>query len=201
MADVLDVAAAIVDEATATGIDPHMTTKKLQKMVYYSQVWYLVETGETLFEDSIEAWTEGPVVRRLWYEHRGSFSANGIRLGVASRLSSKEASLVSRVVDRYGRLTAAQLIELTHRETPWQSARVGLPDGFPSSQTIDVELIRKSYAHGVPSPTEAVNLAIASSRLEGLLTDDEFLPTLDAVARGELDVERAVRARISQLQD
>lgn len=49
------------------------------------------------------------------------------------------------------------------------------------------------------SPDEAVALAIADSRLEGLTTDKEMIPILYAVARGELDVEDAVRARIAAI--
>lgn len=200
MADVIDVAAAIVDEAAASGIDPSLTTKKLQKLVYYAQAWHLAETGYPLFGDPIEAWVDGPVVRRLWDCHRGDFWARRADLGEAGRLSPDERGIVRRIVDRYGRLSADRLIALTHREVPWRAARGDLDETTPSDRPIDVELMGRSYPRYVASPSDAVDLAIASSRLEGLITDRAMLPTLHAVAQGELDVEEAVKTRIAAVR-
>jgi transcriptional regulator with XRE-family HTH domain len=49
------------------------------------------------------------------------------------------------------------------------------------------------------TPEEAVALAVADSRLEGLITDKKMLPVLLAVARGDIDVEDAVRERIARI--
>ena len=53
--------------------DPNMTHKKLQKLVYYAYVWYIVENNDDcfnisnkLFDDEIEAWVHGPVCRNLY---------------------------------------------------------------------------------------------------------------------------------------
>lgn len=43
----------------------------LQKLVYYSQAWHLVWEERRLFEEPIEAWVNGPVVRELYRRHRG----------------------------------------------------------------------------------------------------------------------------------
>ena len=67
MANVDDVAAYLVDHQP-------MTAMKLEKLVYYGQALYLVWHGVPLFEDPIEAWANGPVVRALYDEHRGLFS-------------------------------------------------------------------------------------------------------------------------------
>jgi uncharacterized phage-associated protein len=39
-----------------------MTTMKLQKLVYYAQAWSLVWDEEPLFDQPIEAWSNGPGV-------------------------------------------------------------------------------------------------------------------------------------------
>jgi hypothetical protein len=49
------------------------TAWKLQKLVYYSQVWSLVWNERPLFNERIEAWANGPVVPDLYQLHRGSF--------------------------------------------------------------------------------------------------------------------------------
>lgn len=200
MADVLDVAAAVVDEVRASGVDRSLTAKKLEKLVYYSQAWFLAEAGAPLFDDPIEAWRQGPVVRRLWQCHRGRRFVEGIPFGNPARLSSSQLELVRRVVDRYGRLSAERLSDLTHRELPWRQARGNLPHALPSSRKIELDELRKAYVHGGASPSDAVELAVANSRLEGLKTNDAMRSVLSAVARSETNVEDAVRARIRAIQ-
>ncbi|MFO1150945.1 MAG: DUF4065 domain-containing protein [Alsobacter sp.] len=58
------VANEFLDLAKAEGlpIDP----MKLQKLVFYAHAWWLAHKGEALFEDDIEAWPWGPVVRNLY---------------------------------------------------------------------------------------------------------------------------------------
>ena len=67
MADVFDVAKYILEKQGS------MTTMKLQKLVYYSQAWSVVWDEKPIFEERIEAWASGPVVRELYEEHRGMF--------------------------------------------------------------------------------------------------------------------------------
>jgi len=40
-----------------------MTTMKLQKLIYYAQAWALAWSEHPLFDNTMEAWDRGPVVR------------------------------------------------------------------------------------------------------------------------------------------
>ncbi|MBO6035665.1 MAG: DUF4065 domain-containing protein [Acetobacter sp.] len=44
---------------------------KLQKLVYYAQAWYLALNQAPLFEEDIEAWPWGPVVRDIYIQTQG----------------------------------------------------------------------------------------------------------------------------------
>ena len=68
MADVLDVAKYALDKLG------YVSTMKLQKIVFYSHAYHLVRQGLPLFDDRIEAWVNGPVVRALFQEHKGQSS-------------------------------------------------------------------------------------------------------------------------------
>ena len=50
-----------------------ITHLKLQKLLYYAQAWYMVltenESEPILFEEKIEAWTHGPVVREVYNKY------------------------------------------------------------------------------------------------------------------------------------
>lgn len=123
MASAHDVAAYILSKLGA------MSAMKLQKLVYYSYAWHLVWEERQLFSEDIEAWANGPVVRALYREHHGQFSVDAWPKGDPDKLDPAERSSIDAVLSFYGSQTAHQLSELTHRETPWQVARAGLPAG------------------------------------------------------------------------
>ena len=41
-------------------------TIKLQKLLYYAYVWWLIMQGKQLFHDEIEAWEFDPVIRKQY---------------------------------------------------------------------------------------------------------------------------------------
>ena len=45
---------------------PKIDPMKLQKLLYYSQAWWLAGMDSDLFSDDIEAWPWGPVVRDIY---------------------------------------------------------------------------------------------------------------------------------------
>jgi uncharacterized phage-associated protein len=133
MTSALDVA---VHTLEARG---EMTTWKLQKLVYYCQAWSLVWDEEPLFEEPIEAWANGPVVRALYDAHRGQFRVGPTQiLGDPSKLSEYQRETIDAVLDEYGDKDGHWLRQLTHDEPPWRDARqaAGLASGERGSPVI-----------------------------------------------------------------
>lgn len=111
---------------------------QLQKLVYYSQAWHLVWEGKPLFDEPIEAWVGGPVVRSL--RHRESQPVATVpQLDVAQRAT------IDAVIDYYGRHYGAALSKRTHLELPWVEARGDLPANVPSNEPIPQERMRSYY--------------------------------------------------------
>ena len=137
---VFDTAAYILKKKGA------MTTMKLQKLLYYSQAWSLVWEDVPLFEEKIEAWTNGPVIRELFYFHRGQFEISNITVGNSDLLDEKQRDTVDSVIDFYGDRTTQWLIELTHTEDPWKSARAGIPISERSSNEITLSSLYEYYS-------------------------------------------------------
>ena len=50
---------------------PAVDQMKLQKLVYYAHAWFLAFYDLPLFEEDIEAWPWGPVVRDIYNQTRG----------------------------------------------------------------------------------------------------------------------------------
>jgi len=124
-----------------------MTAMKLEKLVYYSQVWSLVWTEKELFRERIEAWANGPVVPSLYRLHRGHFKISpGFFEGNPGRLNDEQRDVIDRVLSFYGEKDPQWLSNLTHMEKPWQDAREGLAPGERGGNTITKESIMEYYS-------------------------------------------------------
>lgn len=149
MASVDDVAAAIIER---TG---PIDTFKLQKLVYYCEAWHLVWESESLFDDRIEAWANGPVVRALYQKHRTRYIVDAWPDGTSSALTPAQLESIEAVLGFYNRYKGFQLAELTHQEDPWLIARSGLAPGERGNVEITRESMRIYYEGliGMTSPS------------------------------------------------
>lgn len=118
-----DVAAEIMRLAAP------MSAMKLQKLVYYCQAWSLVWDELPLFDETIEAWANGPIVPELYKIHRGQFELSKWEHGNVSNLKDYQKETIAAVLKFYGDKTGQWLSELTHQESPWKEARQGLAPG------------------------------------------------------------------------
>lgn len=124
-----------------------MTAMKLQKLVYYAQAWSLVWEERPIFDEPVEAWANGPVVRSLFERHRGQFKVDKDSLpsGDARRLSEADRETIDAVLQTYGSKSSQWLSDLTHRERPWRRARKGLRTGQRGSEIISHRSMSEYY--------------------------------------------------------
>ena len=122
-----------------------MTAMKLQKLVYYAQAWSLVWDEEALFPEKIRAWANGPVVRELYDVHQGQFQVDKVKGGRSNCLTETQRETVDAVLEFYGNKSGQWLSKLTHRETPWRKARIGLDDGDRSNREITLSSMEEYY--------------------------------------------------------
>ncbi|MFD6093241.1 Panacea domain-containing protein [Oerskovia sp. NPDC060338] len=97
---------------------------RLQKLTYYSQSWSLAWTGRPLFNDQIQAWSDGPVAPTLFRVNKYESLPMSTDLPGAdvARLHPDAARTIDSVLAFYGEFNKASLIELTHNESPWHDA-------------------------------------------------------------------------------
>ena len=145
MANVLDVAQYILKK------QGRMTTMKLQKLVYYCQAWSLVWDEEPLFPEKIQAWANGPVVRKLYDQHQGSFRVTSLRRGDPDDLTDTQRETIDAVLEGYGERSAQWLSDLTHMEEPWGATRKGLPEGTGSEREIKHDTLYNYYSSLPPN--------------------------------------------------
>lgn len=137
----LDIAAYIVKLSNEIG-EP-MTNMKLQKLVYYTFVWYAVEKNKRLFKEGIKAWKYGPVVTSVYeaYKDYGADVIKETKGGNPESLDSFTKFLIEDVFKVYGNKSAIELMDLAHSEAPWRDTF----DPKDQSKVIPFEAIVSFY--------------------------------------------------------
>jgi uncharacterized phage-associated protein len=109
-----DVAAALRERIRG------LSRAKEHKLLYYCQGHHLAAFGEPLFRETVSAWDLGPVVGEYWYAEN-----EGAEPGSSETLDEAQLNTVGYVASRYGKMSASDLIKLTHVEDPWLTANQG----------------------------------------------------------------------------
>lgn len=97
---------------------------KLQKILYFVQAEFLVDTNKPCFNEAIEAWSFGPVVPEVYRAYKVYGSAN-IPVRAASGvdfISQEDQQIIDAMVERCAAYSASQLVEITHHQEPWIKA-------------------------------------------------------------------------------
>ena len=106
---------------------------KLQKLVYYAHAWHLGNGFGPLFDEPVEAWPHGPVVRDVYIEFKSfgrqpitrlarevDFAACQVVEPVVPHGDNRTASLLESVWQAYRALSGVQLSNQTHQvDEPW----------------------------------------------------------------------------------
>lgn len=126
-----------------------MSHKKLQKLCYYAQAWYLANYGDALMPNRFEAWVHGPVSPDLYFQYRDWGWADIPKRDVVPEFTSCEKDVLDKVYNVYGSYTADELEAISHREMPWQKARRGSSPSDYSRNPISMNDMRDYYGERI----------------------------------------------------
>ncbi len=105
-------------------INKTISNLKLQKILYFVQAEFLVFKDEPCFKERIEAWDFGPVIPEVYHKYKvfGSASIPHVEKEYVSPFKSNDQELIDGIVKDCAKYSASTLVEITHRQTPWQEA-------------------------------------------------------------------------------
>lgn len=127
---------------------------KMQKMVYFTYVLYLLITkGKRLFLEKIEAWPAGPVVPSLYEELKkyGSTPINVQRyVDIPEKKFRKKYSkeiliVLDAIYETCERFTPFELMLMSHKDKAWLKARKGLEPNEKTNNTLEDKVILEQY--------------------------------------------------------
>lgn len=127
-----------------------ITNLKLQKMLYFAQATHLAVFEKPLFNDEIEAWSLGPVVPAVYHVFKGS--ENKPIDPAIGECNNREVEEFLKVVwDLFGKYSASELVDMSHRHAPWRSVYKPDVKNIPISQ----DSIKAYYKESFASPVNA----------------------------------------------
>jgi len=108
-----------------------LTSKKIQKLVYYAYAWFITLYNEdvdninnVLFDEDPEAWIHGPVFPSLYHSYKEHGWHEVERNNEKIVFDNPEVQdLMEQIWDVFGKYSADQLEYMTHQEAPWINAR------------------------------------------------------------------------------
>ena len=133
-----------------------MTHKKLQKLCYYAQAWYLANHGEPLVENRFEAWVHGPVSPDLYSKYKSwgwlPITSDAEReIQFNGKNTTRFLDLVYKV---YGQYSGDELEAISHQEQPWLEARRGFPSSAYCRNPISQNRMKEYYGERLTKKNE-----------------------------------------------
>lgn len=124
-----------------------MTHKKLQKLCFYAKAWHLVLFNKTnITSEEFQAWVHGPVSPTLYQKYKVFGWTPIDKIDSSSITNPIIDDFLQKIWDTYGELDGHQLESLTHKESPWISARAGLNTWDSSTRVISEDSMHNYYS-------------------------------------------------------
>lgn len=156
------VANAFLDFYRSEPTVPPIDQMKLQKLLFYAHAWHLANYDQPLFEEDIEAWPWGPVIRDIYVQTkpfgRDTITAKMARLepdetiGIRSKWVYPDVEddelkqFLKFVWDAHKNYTGVQLSNATHEPgEPWTLVSENYNGDLSGKPTIPNSLIRSVY--------------------------------------------------------
>ena len=100
-----------------------ITPMQVQKLTYFSHAWTLGLGYGPLFQDAVESWQYGPVIRSVYHALKsyGDAPVTEPILVDEESFTPLESRVINVIYKQYGELDGLKLSQMTHAEgSPWQ---------------------------------------------------------------------------------
>ena len=118
----VDVAKYFLAKTADEEMGDAITNLKLQKLLYYAQGIHLALHDKPLFDERIEAWTNGPVIPDV-YSHYKEHGKNALPAEDIddSKYTDEIKEVLEEVYEVFGQYSAWKLKTMTADEPPWSN--------------------------------------------------------------------------------
>lgn len=162
---------------------------KLQKLLYYAQGYSLTFLDKPIFDEPIECWQHGPVIKTIYhaYKHYGEKPIPPAMVNIEV-FSNEEVIVLNYVVNEYMQYSAWELRNMTRYGGPWRLANSKYCSNIPIKsikryfkKNLEIPEVRDDN-HAYQYDVGAIQVSIDSGavRVPELQSDDDFIAWLNA---------------------
>jgi uncharacterized phage-associated protein len=116
----LDIAKYIINYEHS--LKREISNLRLQKILYFVQVKFLVTTNKPCFSDNIEAWAFGPVVAAVYHKYKIYGSLDIFEKSTPIFIDKSTINLMNNILESCALYPTYQLVEITHNQDTWKNA-------------------------------------------------------------------------------
>lgn len=99
------------------------TNLVLQKLLYYTEIFYMALNNKALFNTKCKAWDHGPVYGNIYYEYK-NYKGEIINIeNININLDSNVKRVVDKVIESFGCYSGKLLSYFTHNEEVWLNSK------------------------------------------------------------------------------
>ena len=118
-------ALAVADKIIRLSVEDEtpITPMQTQKLTYFCHAWMLGFGYGPLFQDAVESWQYGPVIRALYHalKHYGGNRITQPILDQPAEFTEREERIIKVIWRQYGQLDGIRLSRMTHAAgSPWE---------------------------------------------------------------------------------
>ena len=130
----------------------HPEPLKLQKLLYLAQGFSFAFNDKQLFEDEIEAWVHGPVVKSVYNIYK-DYKYNPIMINYELiEFDEDTTSVLNYVKNNFSKYDSKYLEEMSHQQEPWILSREGLDPDERSDKTISKLSLANYFSNYINQP-------------------------------------------------
>lgn len=129
--NVLDIACFIINKHNELYPQIGITNIRLQKLLYFVQVYFIIKYKEICFSEKIVAYPSGPVVIEV-YEEFKKYGRTNIQTVTSygvfdipffeNVIDTNDRELITYVINMFSDYSDSTLVDITHCQTPWKNS-------------------------------------------------------------------------------
>lgn len=117
---------------------------KLHKLLYFIQRESLIQTNETMFDETFYGWKYGPVLKEIREAYkRNLFGAEMNSFNSNTMISNSDKKIINQIYEQYSEKDSWSLSNLSHNEYSWKQSRKGKFDYEKGDIALEVDDIKK----------------------------------------------------------
>lgn len=109
---------------------------RLQKLLYFIQVYFIIKIKECCYDEIIEAWDFGPVIPTIFNTYK-QYLISDIKVeDKCIWVEMEKRLIINQILNMCSEYSTSQLVEISKKQNPWLEAYYNTKDKIITTEMI-----------------------------------------------------------------